>query len=66
MKATEVDEAEVEVEWEYFVGDRPYTASNGRLNVAFNGLGWRREEHAIAIVTPDAVSSDEPNNDGEW
>ena len=55
-----------EVEWEYFVGYRAYAARNGKLNVAFNGLAWKREEHTIAIVTPDAVSSDEPINDDEW
>ena len=64
VKATEVKEnVEAEVEWDYIVGDRPFAASNGKLNVALNGRGREGDRHAIAIVTPDAVSSDEPFNE---
>ena len=64
VKATEVEEnVEAEVEWDYIIGDRPFAASNGKLNVALNGRGREGDRHAIAIVTPDAVSSDEPFNE---
>ena len=61
VKATEFIEAEVERD--YIIGNKPFAASNGRLNTAFNGHGQERKRHAIATVTPDAVSSDEPVND---
>ena len=67
LAATEVKtavKAEAEVEWEYVIGDKPFAASNGRLNAAaFNGHGMGGGRPAIAIVTPDAVSSGTPIND---
>ena len=64
--ATEVKttvKGEAEVEWEYVIGDKPFAASNGRLNAAFNGHGIGGGRPPIAIVTPDAVSSGVPIND---
>ena len=66
VKATVVVD-EAEVEWDYIVGDRPFAASNGKSNlVALSGPGREGDNrHAIAIVTPDAVSSSEPFNDNK-
>ena len=62
-QAMEMDEdvdSEVghEVEWEYIVGDKAITGSNGRLDVTFTGHVREEEEHAIAIVTPDAMPTE--------
>jgi hypothetical protein len=49
---------EADIEWDCIIGEL-FAANNGKFNVLEGG------RHAIAIVTPDAVSSDEPVNDDD-
>ena len=55
VEATEYVEADIE--WEYIIGNKPFAANNGKK---LNDNVW---EGTIAIVTPDAVLSDELVND---